>query len=219
MSGMSDYSAQAFLNWVVGKTAMPALPTHTYLALFTAVGSDSGSGFTEVSGGSYARVAVETDFAAATGSAPSTIQNNTAIAFATATASWGTVEAFGFYDALTAGDLLFWDYLGNFTWQPCTISSASPGVITEHAHGYSAADNVVYSTEFGGALPTFSASNLTGLLAVVSPTTDTFTVTNGGTAVNTSSTGSGSMRKVVPQSVPSGVQASFASGALILSAA
>ena len=71
---------------------------------------------------------------------------------------------------------------------------------------------------FGGTAPSFSQSSLTGILAVVGPATDTFTVTNGGTAVNTLATGNGMVRKIVQQSVPSGVQPSFAAGALILSA-
>lgn len=212
MSGASDYSAQHFLNWLVGKTAMPSLPT-VYVALFTAVGSDDGSGFTEVSGGSYTRAATAgSDWNASSGSAPSTISNANTISFPQATANWGTVIAFGLYDAPSGGNLLAWDYLGGYSWQPCTISSASPGVLTVPGHGYSAADTVVFSTEYGGTAPAFSQSNLTGLLAVVSPATNTFTVTNGGTAVNTSSVGDGMVRKVTQQSIPSGVTASFSGG-------
>jgi hypothetical protein len=40
-----------------------------------------------------------------------------------ATASWGTVIAFALYDA-SSGNLLLWDYLGNFAWLPATVSSA-----------------------------------------------------------------------------------------------
>lgn len=218
MSGMSDYTAQKVLEWIVGKTAMPSVPT-TYLALFTAVGADDGTGFTEVSGGSYARVALASKFAAATGTGPSTITSNGAVAFPTPTADWGTVIAFGIYDASTSGNLLDWDYLGNNAWQPFTVSSASPGVLTAKAHGFSVADKVVISTEFGGTAPSFSQSNFTGLLAVAHAATDTFDVTNSATAVNTSSTGSGMVRKVNTQSILTGVVATFASGALILSGA
>jgi len=115
----------------------------------------SGTGAVEVSGGSYARVATAsaTWNAASTGADPTTISNAATITFATATASWGNVVAFGLYDALTSGNLLAWDWLGNYQWLPCTISSASPGVITAHAHGYAAADPVVYTTVFGGTAP------------------------------------------------------------------
>lgn len=213
-------TAEGILQHITGQAAIFAEPT-AYVALFTtAPADDTGTGAIEVSGGGYARVATSaaTWNAASTGTDPTTISNAAAITFATASASWGTVVAFGLYDAATSGNLLAWDWLGNYQWLPCTISSASPGVFTAHAHGYNAADPVVYTTVFGGTAPSFSQSNLTGILAVVGPATDTFTVTNGGTAVNTSATGNGMVRKVVQQSVPSGVQPSFAAGALILSA-
>ncbi len=47
MAGLSQRRAENILNYVVGKTATPTLPT-TYLALFTAVGTDSGTGATTV---------------------------------------------------------------------------------------------------------------------------------------------------------------------------
>src|SRR5258708_3830038 len=57
MSGTSDYASNALLNWVTGQKAMPALPA-VWLALFTAVGVDAGTGFTEVAGAGYARAQV-----------------------------------------------------------------------------------------------------------------------------------------------------------------
>lgn len=223
MTGYTDYFAQAALNDLVGKTAMPSLPANVYVGLFTAVGTDAGTGFTEVSGNAYARASTSgSTWNAASGSAPSSISNSSTITFPTSTGSWGTVIAFGLFDAASSGNLLAWDYLGNFLWLPCTISSASPGVITAKAHGYSAADTVVFSTEYGGTAPSFSQSNLTGLLAVVSPATDTFTVTNGGTAVNTSSTGSGMVRKVAQQQIVQNNIVSFAGGtpgALVITSA
>lgn len=230
MTGMSDYSGKNWLAYIVGKTAMPALPTVSIGLFTTAPTDDTGTGSVEVSGNAYARVTTSgTNWNAATGisgsnptEVPDSISNNAALTFPTATGSWGTVIAYGAFDASTLGNLLFWDYLGNFSWLPCTVSSASPGVITAHAHGFSAADNVIFTTEYGGTIPTFSQSNFTGTLAVVGPTTDTFTVTNAATAVNTSSTGNGMIRKIVPQSVVNGVQVSFAGGtpgALVVTAA
>jgi hypothetical protein len=218
MTGLTDYSADNVLNYIVGKTAMPSLPT-TYLALFTAVGGDSGSGFTEVSGNNYSRVALSGDWNSASGDAPSTITNSSTITFATPSGSWGTIIAWGIYDAATGGDLLAWDYLGNYSWLPVYITSASPGVFDAKGNSYNSGDTVVFSTEYGGTTPSFSQSNLTGLLAVVSPSGDTFTITNGGTALNTSSTGSGMVRKVASQSVAANVVISLASGALTLSLA
>lgn len=290
MTGLSDYAAKGLLNYLTGQVPEPALPA-AFLALMTAMGADDGTGFTEVTGGSYARVQVAgsvatsataaagqavmtfasvpawvtagmlafdntaavipagttvlsktgttvtlsanltgggagsgdsisfSAFAGATGTAPATITNNAVITYPAATADWGSVIGFGIYDASTAGNLQLSDYMGNFNWLPAEVSSASPGILTVKAHGYSAADKVIFSTEYGGTAPTFSQSNFTGQLAVVSPASDSFSVTNGGTAVNTSSTGSGSVRKIVPQSIPNGVTASFAASTLTALAA
>lgn len=148
-------------------------------------------------------------------SATSTGQIN----FIQATANWGNCLFLGLYDAVTSGNYLGGDYLGNFGWLPATVSVASPGVITAKAHGYAAADNVVVTTKYGGTMPTFSQSNLTGTLAVVSPATDTFTVTNVGTAVNTATTGDLSVRKITVQSVPSGVALNLPAGQVVAYAA
>lgn len=205
MAGMSDYSAKKVLELLTGKTPF-ATPT-CYVALFTTMPTDAGTGGVEVTGGSYARVAVAGLWNAASGSAPSQISNASAIIFPTATASWGTVVGFGIYDALTSGNLIVSDWLGNFPWLPFTCTNASPGVLTAPAHGFSAADTVVIASEFGGTLPTGFTAGSTGTVAA-SPTTDTFNI-----GVNTTSTGNGSVRKTVSQSVPSGVQFQFPGGA------
>ena len=220
MTGFSDRTAQGILNHICGQSALFAMPT-CYIALFTAVGTDAGTGFTEVTGGGYARVATTAaTWNAAAGSSPSTISNGAAITFPAPTANWGNALAFGLYDAPTVGNLLAWDYLGNFPWLPATVSAASPAVLTVSRHGYAAADTIVWSIEYGGINPTFSQSNFTGLLAVTTPAVDTFGVTNAGTAVNTSATGDGMVRKVVSQAIPSGAQApSFGTGALLITSA
>lgn len=226
---MTDYSATNWLQYITGKTAIPTNPPTVSIGLFNvAPTSNSGvTGATEVSGGSYARVATSgaTWNAAANSSGsepsvtPASITNASAITFVQATASWGTVVAVGAFDAASVGNLLAWDYLGNFTWLPATSSSASPGVITAHAHGYANGDNVIISAKDGGTIPTFSQSNFTGILVVANSTTDTFTVTNAGTAVNTSSTGDFLVRKIVQQPIPSGSQFSVASGSFVITAA
>lgn len=102
----SDFLENEILDHVFGAAAYTA-PATLYIALFTAAPTDAGGG-TEVSGGSYARVAVTnnaTNFPAASGGAKA---NGTEITFVTATASWGTVVAFGIFDAASAGNLLAW---------------------------------------------------------------------------------------------------------------
>lgn len=102
--------------WTVIAT-IPAL-NNVYIGLFTATPSDSGGG-TEVSGGSYARVAVASTLAnwagtqssgsttASTGTSAQTSNNNT-ITFPAPTGNWGTVTSMGIFDSLTGGNLLYW---------------------------------------------------------------------------------------------------------------
>ncbi len=206
MTGYTDFWGRKILDQSTGKTSIGAAAA-TYVGLFTAVGTDAGSGFTEVSGGSYTRVTTAgSDWNAASGSAPCSVSNSATLTFPTATASWGTVIAFGIFDAVTTGNLLWWDYLGNNLWLPFTCTLASPGVLTAPAHGYSNGDSVVVNTEYGGTLPTTGGS-WTGLLTVAGASTDTFTA-----GVNTTSTGNGEVRKVSSQVVSSGVQVSFTGG-------
>lgn len=106
MAGKSDYLENAVLDHLLGKTTYTA-PATLYIALFTAAPTDAGGG-TEVTGGSYARAAVTnntTNFPNASEGAKS---NSVAVAFAQATASWGTVTHLGIFDALTSGNLLYW---------------------------------------------------------------------------------------------------------------
>lgn len=102
----SDFLELELLDHVFGAAAYTA-PATVYVALFTAAPTDAGSG-TEVTGGSYARAAVTnnaTNFPAAAAGAKS---NGTEITFAAATANWGTIVAFGVFDAASAGNLLAW---------------------------------------------------------------------------------------------------------------
>lgn len=107
------------VTWTI-LSGVPSLQT-VYVALYTATPSDAGGG-TEVTGGSYARVALTLSLAnlAGTQSAASTTystgtggttSNNGAITFPAPTANWGTVTAMGVFDQATGGNLLFWSAL------------------------------------------------------------------------------------------------------------
>lgn len=105
-SSFSDYIEGKLLDLLFSNAAY-SIPGTLYIALFTVAPSDSGGG-TEVSGGSYARVAVTnnaTNFPAASGGSKS---NGTTITFPAATAAWGTVVAMGIFDASSSGNLLAW---------------------------------------------------------------------------------------------------------------
>lgn len=306
MPGLSDYAAQSALNWLTGRTAMPALPS-VFAALFTAAPtSDAGTGGTEVSasGTAYARQQISGNLAAGgsfttssttitlgstapawllalgtvanpgngvsvydvtAGAFIGTVQSITGTtvtlqaaaahastgaadslnfsAFGAPAASSGTEPAVtpvtgttgaainwpaatgagfgnglfvGFYDAVTAGNYLGGDYLGNFPWIAASVSAASPGVLTSHAHGIATGGNLVATTKYGGAVPTFAQSSFTGPLVATGATTDTLSVTNAATAVNTSSTGDVMIRQITIQSIPAGVAFSLAAGSTIL---
>ncbi len=111
MSQMSDYLETQIGN-VLFRTQTAWKPAAIYLALFTAAPSDSGGG-TEVTGGSYARVAVtQLDVNWNAPSAGDGLFSNVGdIAFPTPTANWGTITHFGIFDASTAGNLLIWGAL------------------------------------------------------------------------------------------------------------
>lgn len=120
MAGMSDYLENKLVDWLLrGQAFTP--PATVYVGLLTAAPSDAGGG-TEVSGGSYARVAVTSSLAnwAGTQAAASTVassgtsggtSNNGAVTFPAPTANWGVVTHFAIYDASTAGNLLFYGAL------------------------------------------------------------------------------------------------------------
>lgn len=106
MTAISDYLEQAILNSIFRNTAFPAEPSNVYIALFTTATTDAGGG-TEVTGGSYARATVSTTSqwtAPGVGGATSNIND---IAFAQATAGWGTITNVGIFDAISGGNLLF----------------------------------------------------------------------------------------------------------------
>ena len=83
-------------------------PTAIYVALFTTLPAEDGTGGVEVSGGSYARVQhgpSNATWAAPTGG-NGQFSNTGSVLYAAPTANWGTVVGFGLYDDATAGNYL-----------------------------------------------------------------------------------------------------------------
>lgn len=113
-AALSDYAENKLVDHVFRATAFSeSTPASYYVVLYTTACSDSAAG-SEVSGGSYARVAVTRGTAAwngthgnATGASSGTngtISNASAITFPAATADWGTVTHWGVVDAASAGN-------------------------------------------------------------------------------------------------------------------
>lgn len=106
MAGKSDYLENKVLNYIFNGGAFSA-PATVYVGLYTSAPTDAGGG-TEVSGGSYARVAITCNTTNFPTTTTGVIRNAVAQNFAQASAAWGTVVAFGIFDALTGGNLLYW---------------------------------------------------------------------------------------------------------------
>jgi hypothetical protein len=117
MGSKSDYLENKFLDWLLRGQTFTA-PATVYIGLFTANPTDAGGG-TEVTGGSYARVAVTSSLAnwAGTQSAGSTAassgtggqtSNNNTITFPAPAAAWGVVTGMAIFDASTSGNMLYW---------------------------------------------------------------------------------------------------------------
>ena len=114
MANMSNYlEAQIGLYWLQGGAGAAAAPATVYVALYTVTPTDASASGTEVTGGSYARVAVTTSAANFPGPTTNdgTFTNGAAITFPAPTANWGTVVAIAIYDAATVGNELFWGAL------------------------------------------------------------------------------------------------------------
>jgi hypothetical protein len=105
MPAKSTYLDNAVLAAVLTQTPYTS-PSTVYAALYT-VAPTAGGGGTEVSGGSYARVAVT--FGVPTAGVTS---NTVAVNYASASASWGTVVAVGIMDNPSTGHLLYFGNLG-----------------------------------------------------------------------------------------------------------
>jgi hypothetical protein len=116
MSDFSNYLENKLVDHIFRATAY-TMPTTVYVALYTATPSDAGGG-TEVTGGSYARVqvgpstttwnATQGGTAGASSGTGGQTANAADITFPAPTANWGVVTHFGLFDAVSAGNLLFW---------------------------------------------------------------------------------------------------------------
>lgn len=118
MASASDYLENKLVDYIFRAGTFTA-PSSIYVALCTAAttDADTGSTITEVSGGSYARTALNPSGsnwantqASGTGASTGTggvTSNSSTITFPTATGSWGTITHIALVDASSAGNVLF----------------------------------------------------------------------------------------------------------------
>jgi hypothetical protein len=114
MAALSDFLENALYDHILRNTTYTS-PTVVYVALFTATtGLETNNPTAEVTGGSYARVALT--MGAPTGGAGS---NSAEVLFTQATANWGTVTHFAIVD-----------HLSNTTWGT-NVNVLLHGALTE----------------------------------------------------------------------------------------
>lgn len=117
MSNLTNFAENKVIDALLRGQAL-GTPATWYIGLFTADPGETGAG-TEVTGGSYARVAVTASLAnfAGTQSAGSTTassgtsgatSNNAAITFPAPTANWGSITHVGICDASASGNVWVW---------------------------------------------------------------------------------------------------------------
>jgi hypothetical protein len=104
------YSANRVLDYNFGQTSYTSPNTYHFGLSTTTINID-GTGATEPSGGSYARVAFtnnKTNWGTASNAA---LTNATAVQFPESTASWGTITYVGMWDASSSGNIWWFDVL------------------------------------------------------------------------------------------------------------
>lgn len=108
---ITQYAAGKVLDKLFGNTTL-SQPTTLYFGLSTTTPSSDGTGVSEPVGNSYARIGVSNnDKTNWTVASAASLSNVTAITFPESTGSWGTVVSVVIYDALTSGNLWFYDTL------------------------------------------------------------------------------------------------------------
>src|SRR3954464_8541704 len=98
--GKTNYLENEVLKLCLGKALALTLPITPYMALFTTLPGEDGTGGVEVSGGGYARVNVSSNYPTPSGTG--TVTNSSDISFGTASANWGNVKGIGIYTAASA---------------------------------------------------------------------------------------------------------------------
>lgn len=99
---LTNYAEKKILDHLVGKAAF-TMPT-AYVALYTSVPNEDGTGGVEVSGGGYSRM--QTSPSDWEDAAEGGIQNAVNLEWDASTADWGTIVGIALVDASTSGNVL-----------------------------------------------------------------------------------------------------------------
>jgi hypothetical protein len=118
----TDLFENEILKLKLGKAPTLTYPITPYLALFTTLPAEDGTGGVEVStsGTGYARQAINAKFPTPSGTG--TVANSAIVDFGTASANWGSIVGFGIYTAVSGGSLIT---IGDIN-PAVTVSSGQP---------------------------------------------------------------------------------------------
>jgi hypothetical protein len=103
--------ANQIADAIFGGQSLTYPPATWYMGLLTAPPIADGTGFTEVAGGSYARVASVNDLANWPAASGGIKANGALISFPPATGGWGSVTHVGWFTAISGGLLRHWQAL------------------------------------------------------------------------------------------------------------
>lgn len=208
MASKSNYLEWQVLEHVLKNDAL-ASPLQTFVGLMTAVADPEASSFTEVTGGSYARQSSSFGTQSPTGS----ISNAGAITYPQATADWGTVIAFGIFDAVSAGNLLYWGILGGAPQNFAT--SGSDDQVYAAAHGLVNGDDVRLEATPGGSLPSNLADATTYYVISGSEDVLRLAATPGGVPIDIGA-GSGVVMSLTSRTIQEDDTAEFADASITI---
>jgi hypothetical protein len=205
-SGVANVWKVNFLAYLFGATAIPTAPTTLYIAAFTVMPADDGTGGTEVTigQGGYARIAVTnntTNFPVPTAANPTTTSLAVSFSFPTATADWSSganIVGFGLYTAASGGTFVGSAYA--LTAIGIADVSTTTGLFTFSAvHGRTTNDAVGMFESAGSnaSLPTgFGPYNTNKYYVIATGLTTTayeLSATQGGSAIVPTTTGVGAL--------------------------
>lgn len=204
-----QYAKLAILNHFF-KGTVYTQPAHLYVGLSTTDLLADGSGVTEVTGTSYARV--QTDSWTVT--SPNQISNTGPVTFQQAGGSWGTPIQWFLNDASTAGNYLCRGPIVYPSTLVPFIADHTANVIYVPSIGFTNGQNVRF---YAQALPSPISGNTSYFVISVSTTNDSFQIslTSGGAAVTITADGHGFVGQDFAQAVVLNNTVSFAAGALL----
>jgi len=108
---LSQYTADAILEWVTNTTAFPAEPTTIYVALFDGDPTSGGTEITNTITGSTTRTTLALGTSPATSGDYRQIDNASQVQITASASAGATADYAAIYDASTSGNLIAYEAL------------------------------------------------------------------------------------------------------------